>query len=77
MTQEKFNEMMDNYLIELAKRDAGTWSKEARDWCEKNGIFAGDGAGNMMYKKFLTSSPVVRGTPNELIVSKICCSSSS
>lgn len=54
MTQEKFNEMMDNYLIELAKRDAGTWSKEARDWCEKNGIFAGDGAGNMMYKKFLT-----------------------
>ena len=38
MTQEKFNEMMDNYLVELAKKEASPWSAEARAWCEANGI---------------------------------------
>ena len=54
MTQEKFNEMMDNYLKQLASKTPSDWSKEARDWCEKNGIIKGDEHGNRMYKKFLT-----------------------
>lgn len=54
MTQEKFNEMMNAYLVELAKQDPSGWSKDARDWCETNGIIAGDTNGNKMYKKFLT-----------------------
>ena len=54
MTQEKFNEMMNNYLIELAKKDASPWSADARAWCETNGIINGDEHGNKMYKKFMT-----------------------
>ena len=58
MTQEKFNEMMDNYLIELAKKEASPWSAEARAWCEANGIIKGDERGNKMYKKFLTREEI-------------------
>jgi hypothetical protein len=54
MTQEKFNEMMDVYLTQLAQKMPSDWSKEARDWCEENGIIKGDENGNRMYKKFLT-----------------------
>ena len=54
MTQERFNELMNNYLVELAKQEPSAWSQEARDFCEKNGIINGDQNGNRMYKKFLT-----------------------
>ena len=54
MTQERFNELMNNYLVELAKEAPSDWSKEARDFCEINGIINGDQNGNRMYKKFLT-----------------------
>lgn len=54
MTQEKFNEMMNNYLIELAKLPPSDWSAEARNFCESNGIITGDDKGNKMYKKFCT-----------------------
>lgn len=54
LTQEQFNEMMNNYLTQLARQPANSWSKEAREWCEANGIIKGDGTGNSMYRKFLT-----------------------
>lgn len=54
MTQEKFNEMMNNYLIDLAKQPPGDWSAEARNFCEGNGLIVGDDKGNKMYKKFCT-----------------------
>lgn len=54
VTQEQFNEMMNNYLLELAKQTPSSWSAEARNWCEQNGIINGDETGNRMYKKFLT-----------------------
>lgn len=54
MTQEKFNEMMNNYLVSLALQEPSAWSKEARDWCEANGIIKGDQYGNKMYKKYMT-----------------------
>ena len=54
LTQEQFNEMMNTYLTQLARQPANSWSKEAREWCEANGIIKGDGAGNSMYRKFLT-----------------------
>ena len=54
MTQEKFNEMMNVYLTQLAMKDASPWSADARAWCEANGIINGDTNGNKMYKKFLT-----------------------
>ena len=54
MTQEKFNEMMDAYLVELAKKEPGDWSAPARNWVEKNKIMNGDEKGNRMYRKFIT-----------------------
>lgn len=59
MTQEKFNEMMNTWVATQAKADPSDWSKEARTFCEQNGIIAGDGAGNMMYKKFVTREECV------------------
>jgi hypothetical protein len=58
MTQEKFNEMMNNYLTALAQQGPSAWSAEARAWCEKNGIIKGDEHGNRMYKKYLTREEI-------------------
>lgn len=53
MTQEKFNEYMNNYLASLWTNDAGTWSQEARDWAVKSGLIGGSGQvdanGNPIY----------------------------
>ena len=54
MTQEKFNEMMNAWIAEQAKKAPGDWSNDARVWAEKNGFINGDTNGNKMYKKFLT-----------------------
>ena len=54
VTQEQFNEMMNVYLAQLAKENASSWSKSARQWAESNGIIKGDEKGNKMYKKFVT-----------------------
>lgn len=60
MTQEKFNEMMDNWLKEQsAKSTNATWSAAARKWAESNGYVQGDEKGNKMYKKFLTREEFV------------------
>lgn len=53
MTQEKFNEMMNNYLVDLANQPA-TWETEAIEWAQNNGLLFGDEHGNLMPKKFLT-----------------------
>ena len=53
MTQEKFNEMMNNYLAQLASEPADDWSLEARQYCESKGLIQGDQNGNRMYRKFL------------------------
>lgn len=58
MTQEKFNEMMNNYLVSLALKNPSDWSKEAREWCEANGIIKGDEHGNKMYKKYMTREEI-------------------
>ena len=60
MTQEKFNEMMNNYLQQLASQEPSQWSKEARDWCERMGLIEGDGNGNKMYKKFVTREEIAQ-----------------
>ena len=54
MTEEKFNEMMNAWIAEQAKKAPGDWSNDARVWAEKNGFINGDTDGNKMYKKFLT-----------------------
>lgn len=60
MTQEKFNEMMNKWLEEQAKRnDVWPSSQEARNWAESNGFIQGDLNGNKMYKKFLTREEMI------------------
>ena len=59
MTQEKFNEMMDTWIAEQAKKDASGWSAEARVWAENAGLIAGDTDGKKMYKKPLTREELI------------------
>lgn len=54
MTQEKFDEMMEDYLRRLAEKPPEEWSKEERDFCEKRGILRGDSDGKMCYKSYVT-----------------------
>lgn len=58
MTQEKFNEMMNNYLASLAAEPADDWSLEARQYCESKGLIQGDQNGNKMYKKPLNRQEI-------------------
>ena len=53
MTQEKFNEMMQNYLNELSEEPA-TWENAAMQWAVQNGLLQGDEHGRLMPKKFMT-----------------------
>lgn len=54
MTQEQFNQMMNNYLLMLAKEAPSDWSKSDREFCESLGLITGDAKGNKMYRKFVT-----------------------
>lgn len=63
MDQAKFEEMfgtaMTNYLKSLQNNNCGDWSKEAREWAERVGLFAGNGTTidskpNMMWPSGLT-----------------------
>lgn len=60
MTQERFNELMTNYLTELAEKDPSAWSADARTWAESNGYIKGDGKGHTMYKKFMTREEMIQ-----------------
>lgn len=59
VTQADFNKMMETYLADLAKKEASSWSKDARAWAEGNGLISGDSNGNRMYKKFITREEMV------------------
>ena len=54
LTQEQFNQMMDVWIAEQAKKQPGDWSKEAREWGERNGLIKGNSNGEGMYKKPMT-----------------------
>lgn len=62
MTQEQFNQMMDNYLTELSERPDKDWGAEweaAKEWAESNGIIKGDGSGNKMYQSWTTRQQMI------------------
>lgn len=59
MTQEKFNEMMDAWIVAQASKGPGDWSKEAREWAENTGLIVGDTDGKKMYKKPMTREELV------------------
>lgn len=60
MTQEKFNEMMNEYLRGLATKAPDVWSTEARVWAESNGLIKGDLYSNKQYKKIATREEVIQ-----------------
>ena len=59
MTQEKFNEMMDNYLAQREKQPPSGWSAEARAWAEGIDMIKGDENGNKQYKMFPTREALI------------------
>ena len=59
VTQEQFNNMMNTWIAEQAKKDASAWSAEAREWAERNSLVSGDTNGQKMYKKVLTREELV------------------
>jgi len=59
ITQEEFNEMLDNYLSERANQKPSEWSQNARNWAESNDIFVGDENGDIKYKSFVTKEELV------------------
>lgn len=56
--QEKFNIMMNNYLVSLAKKDS-TWEKAIMSWAVEEGLLQGDEHGFTMPKKFITRGEVM------------------
>lgn len=54
MTQEQFNDMMENYLESRAQKAPHDWSEEDRKWAEENGIIQGDPDGSKRYGSFIT-----------------------
>lgn len=46
MTQEKFNEMMNEYIRQVSEKNPSEWSQEARVWAEEIGLIQGDLYGN-------------------------------
>lgn len=59
LTYEQWKEYMTQYRKELQDNDCGDWSKEAREWAIRVGLFAGsgtasDGQPNYMWQDQLT-----------------------
>lgn len=54
MTKEEFDKMHQESHVRLASSEPGAWSKAARDYCIKQGIFKGDGKGNYDWTGLLT-----------------------
>ena len=60
MTQERFNELMNNYLIQLSQLPPNDWSEPARKWAEDQGILVGDGAGDFHYRSLASREETVQ-----------------
>lgn len=54
MDVERFKELWMEMRAELQDDDAGSWSKDARDWATSNGIIQGGENDNYMWEDMLT-----------------------
>lgn len=59
MTQDRFDEMMTEYLTRQATAAPGDWSADARRWAEEKGLIRGDERGEMAYGRFCSREEVV------------------
>ena len=60
LTQEQFNQMMDTYLSQQAKKGPDSWSASARAWAEEKGVVSGDASGGKRYKALPTKEEIVQ-----------------
>lgn len=58
VTQQQFDEMMNNWIARQAAKEPEEWSKEDREWAEANGIIKGTGAG-YSYRSYCTREQMV------------------
>ena len=54
MTQQRFDELMEQWLKTQAEKEPAEWSAEARAWAEENGLITGDETGSKKYCSFVT-----------------------
>lgn len=54
MTQETFNNLMNNYLKDLAKKPIDGWAQADILWAQQNGLMVGDETGNLMPRSFVS-----------------------
>ena len=64
MDQDKFNQMFREALAthqrELMDNDCGEWSREAREWAVREGLFAGNGTTADGQPNYMWGSPLTR-----------------
>lgn len=58
VTQQQFDEMMNNWIAKQAAKEPEEWSKDDREWAESNGIIKGTGAG-FSYRAYCTREQMV------------------
>ena len=58
VTQQQFDEMMNNWIARQAAKEPEEWSREDREWAESNGIIKGTGAG-FSYRAYCTREQMV------------------
>ena len=59
VTQEQFDNMLEDWLERQAAREPSSWSAEDRAWAEKAGLVQGNGAGANQYQSFLTKEQAI------------------
>lgn len=60
MTQEQFDQMMDNYLARRAATPPASWSVTARNWAEGVGLITGNEKGEKMYNSWVTREQLMQ-----------------
>ena len=58
VTQQQFDDMMNNWIARQAAKEPEEWSKDDREWAESNGIIKGTGAG-FSYRAYCTREQMV------------------
>lgn len=58
MTQEKFNQMLTQAFLDLAKEPTDAWASADMKWAQDEGLIKGDQKGNLMGRKPITREEV-------------------
>lgn len=59
MTQDQFNQMMDNYIEQKSQLPPSSWAQGAINWAVGEKLLAGGTNGELMARKFITREECV------------------